>query len=330
MTSAPVLQRTPVALFVFNRPAFTARVFEMIAQARPARLLVVGDGPRADHPDDVDLVRETREIVERVDWRCELQTCYSDVNLGCGRRVASGLDWVFANVDEAIILEDDCVPDPTFFPYCEELLERYRDDERVHMVSGCNVMAPKSFGPYSYYFSRCYHIWGWATWSLAWSHYDYEMRDWPPRRETSWLEQHLRSKTAARIAGLLFDETYAGRIRQWDFQWVFAGWSRNAVSVTPAVNLVTNIGFGDAATHLVDPNHPRANLESLPMSFPLRHPPEVKVLEEADRAEWESVFPHYPQFAGHRLRRGLMGALRRGHAALGRPAGFGRGTARSE
>ena len=180
------------------------------------------------------------------------------MNLGGGRRVASGLDWVFENTDEAIILEDDCMPDPTFFPYCEELLRRYRDDERLHMVSGCNVLEPGRFGAHSYYFSRCYHIWGWATWARAWSHYDYKMRQWPALRETDWLERYLGDPTAARIARLFFDETYAGRIDQWDFQWALAGWLRDAVSITPAANLVTNIGFGDGGTHLIT-YHPPGN-----------------------------------------------------------------------
>lgn len=322
-----------VALFVFNRPALTAQVLAAIAAARPARLLVVGDGPRADQPDDAELVRTTRALVERVDWPCEVLTCYSDHNLGCGRRFATGLDWVFTNAEEAIILEDDCLPDLTFFRYCEELLERYRDDERVHMISGCSVMEPGRFGTYSYYFSRCYHIWGWATWSRAWKHYDYEMRTWPELRGTRWLEQHLRSKHAARISKLLFDEVYSGRLDQWDFQWAFSGWTRNAVSASPAVNLVRNIGFGDTATHLQDPHHPRAGLVAHPMEFPLKHPAVVEVLEEADRAEWEGALPGYTRFRRQRrraeladaLRTPLGGALRAGHHAVSRFGGLSGG-----
>jgi hypothetical protein len=327
-----LMKRAPVALFVFNRPALTAQVLEAVARARPTRLLVVGDGPRGDHPGDPKLVRDTRALIDRVDWPCEVLTCYSDHNLGCGRRFATGLDWVFANAEEAIILEDDCVPDHTFFRFCEELLERHRDDERVQMICGCNVTEPGRFGPYSYYFSRCYHIWGWATWSRAWRHYDYDMQGWPELRGTRWLEQLLGSRRAGRITQLLFDETYSGRIDQWDFQWVFAGWTRNAVSAIPTVNLVSNVGFGDRATHLHDPGHPRANLATMPMEFPLRHPVEVSVLEEADRAEWESVFAEYARFVRRRrwlelaeaLQTPLTGAVRAGRHALTRLGGFRR------
>src|SRR5579884_2116005 len=282
-----------VAFLIFNRPRFTDRVFAAIAGAQPRRLLVVADGPRPDHPEDERLVAQARAVISRVDWPCEVLTNYSDVNLGCGRRIASGLDWVFDSVPEAIILEDDCLPHPDFFPFCEELLERYRSDPRVHMISGANLAGWR--GPYSYHFSRSYHIWGWASWRRAWKYYDFEMRDWPRLRETDWLRRHLRDARAAQIAELLFNDTYAGRIRQWDFQWAFSGWLRNAVSIIPSTNLVTNIGFGDAATHLRSADHPFAGLPPEPMAFPLQHPSEVEVCEEADRAAWDRVAARYPQ-----------------------------------
>ncbi len=316
MASTSAQNRVPVALFVFNRPQFTARVLSAIEAAKPRRLFVVGDGPRPGDERDQELVGETRALIGRIDSEVEVLTCYSDTNLGCGRRIATGLDWVFANTEEAIILEDDCVPDPTFFRFCEELLHRYRDDERVQMVSGCNVLPPRVADPYSYYFSRCYHIWGWATWARAWQHYDFEMKAWPELRDTSWLRRHLGSAQAARVARFLFDQTYADEVGQWDFQWVLAGWRRAAVSVTPRVNLVTNIGFGEGATHLQDPDHPRANLVTEPMSFPLHHPPSVAVHEEADRAEWELVAARFSHLAPGRERRIPLQLLRRGYAAL--------------
>jgi hypothetical protein len=310
MTSTPSLQRTPVAFFIFNRPEFTRRVFDVIAEARPPQLLVVGDGPRVGHEQDERLVREARAVMDRIDWPCDLRTCYSDVNLGCKLRITSGLDWVFTQADAAIVLEDDTLPDPSFFPYCEELLARYETDERVHMVSGFNALEPPPSIPYSYYFSRCYHVWGWATWARAWKHYDTEMRDWPALRQTRWLEDHLRGDAHARIARIIFDKTHAGGVPVWDFQWVFAGWRRNAVSVIPEINLVTNIGHGEAATNERNPNHPLANRPSSPLAFPLRHPPDVNVLERADNDEWQLVYPWYVPRGRRRLRLGMPSALR--------------------
>jgi hypothetical protein len=307
--------RTPVALFIFNRPRHTARVLEAIGAAKPPRLFVIGDGPRAEHPEDERLVSETRAAIDRVDWPCEVRTCYSDVNLNCHKRIASGLDWVFANVPEAIVLEDDCLPDQTFFPYCEQLLERYRDDERVHMISGSNPIG--ACGEYSYHFSRCYAVWGWASWARAWKHYDAEMRAWPRLRKTRWLEDHLGDRGAATLARFWFDQ-----LQQWDFQWMFSGWLTNAVTATPSVNLVTNIGFGQGATHLSDANHPFADVTTQPIDFPLTHPPRVEPLESADRATWEVLVASFMRARrGPRRRRiaaYLGGGTRRLKRVLGR------------
>ncbi len=282
----PPALRAPVALMIFNRPGFTARVFERIAAAKPSRLLVVADGPRAEHPDDARLCWETRAVIERVDWPCEVETNYADVNLGCKERIASGLEWVFGQTDEAIILEDDTVPDPSFFAYCDELLERYRDEPRVQMISGSNVLPAERSGPDSYYFSRCYHIWGWATWARAWRAYDIEMRGWPARRDSRWLERLLGGVTEARIARAAFDAAYAGEVPTWDFQWVFAAWAQDGLSVTPRHNLVTNIGHGELASHERNPDHPFARLPTRELPFPLRHPAAIAVDQAADRAEW--------------------------------------------
>jgi hypothetical protein len=291
MSQAHALQRAPVAFLIFNRPAFTARVFDAIAQARPSRLLVVADGPRPTHPDDPSLCREARAVIERVDWPCEVLTEYSETNMGCKLRIATGLDWVFRQADEAIVLEDDTLPDPSFFTFCEELLARYRDDRRVHMISGCNVVFPRRFSPSSYYFSRLYQIWGWASWARAWDTYDLEMRAWPELRETDWLARQLGGETEAAIARTIFELTYEGKVPTWDFQWAFAGLAHDALSIRPSVNLVTNIGFGAAGTHERDPSHGLANLPSSVIEFPLRHPAEVAVLQDADVAEWRHLYP---------------------------------------
>jgi hypothetical protein len=283
--------RAPVAFFVFNRPQLTERVFAAIAAARPPRLLVVADGPRADHPEDPDLVARTRAVIDGVDWPCEVRRCYSDVNLGCRIRVSSGLDWVFSQVDRAIIIEDDCLPDQTFFPFAEALLERYEHDERVHMIAGTNALAPERFSPDSYYFSRCYTVWGWATWARAWSHYDLAMARWPEVRDDHWLEQLLGGETEARIAREIFDATHAGRVPTWDFQWVFSSWLAGGVSITPEVNLVSNLGYGELATNERREDHPLAARPTSPMQFPLRHPADVKVLQNADRAVWRFSYP---------------------------------------
>ena len=170
---------TPVAFLIFNRPDTTARVFEAIRQAKPPKLLVVADGPRPDRPDDVEKCKAARAIIDRVDWACEVLTNYSDLNLGCGKRPATGITWVFEQVEEAIIFEDDCLPHPSFFRFCEELLNYYRHDERIMVISGNNFQFGRNRTDDSYYFSRYNHIWGWASWRRAWEYFDYDLKLWP-------------------------------------------------------------------------------------------------------------------------------------------------------
>ena len=264
--------KTPVAFLIFNRPDTTARVFERIREARPPRLLVVADGPRADRPAEAGKCAAARAVIGGVDWDCEVLTNYSDVNLGCRGRVSSGLDWVFHTVPEAVVLEDDCLPEPTFFRFCEELLERYRDDLRVAMISGDNFQFGRRQTPYSYYFSRYTHIWGWATWRRAWSHHDIAMRLWPEIRERGLLPHLLGDSRAARYWADLFEKAHRGEADAWSYCWLFACWAQGALTVLPSVNLVSNIGFDGEATHTTGATR-LAALPTEPMPFPLSHPP---------------------------------------------------------
>ena len=270
---------TPIAFFVFNRPHTTRRVFSEIARAKPRRLLVVADGPRS--VEEEAQCRQTRNVIAQVDWDCEVLTDFSDVNLGCKARVSSGLDWVFRHCEEAIVLEDDCLPHPAFFPYCEEMLARYRHDDRIMMVNGNNFEIA-SRAPESYYFSQFPHVWGWASWRRAWRHYDVALTEWPTLRETSWLAETLGSDAAARKWAGEFDAVRAGRFDTWDFQWSFAIWNAGGTCVAPNGNLITNIGFGEGATHTKNAASPEADLPAAGLTLPLRHPPTVAVDVEAD------------------------------------------------
>ncbi len=282
--------KTPVAVFIFNRPDLTRRVFARIAQAKPQRLLLVADGPRADRIDDAALVAATRKVVEQVDWPCEVLRNYSDTNLGCRNRVSSGLDWVFESVEEAIILEDDCLPDASFFPYCVELLERYRDNPRVMHIGGNNFWGPRVRLPHSYCFSRYAHIWGWATWRRAWKLYDRDMRQWPGPDPQDVLGRALRRRDERRYWAARFDLAKAGRIDTWDFAWLFTCWAADGVAITPRVNLVTNLGFGGDSTHTPDGGHAFANMAAASIESPLIHPPRLAVDRRLERLTFRTVF----------------------------------------
>jgi hypothetical protein len=281
---------TPVAFVIFNRPAATRRVFDAIRQARPQQLFVIADAPRADRPDDVAKCAATRAIIEEVDWDCEVFKNYADRNLGCGLRPASGLDWIFKHVETAIVLEDDCLPDPSFFPYCTELLERYRDDPRIFHISGNNFQFGRQRSEHSYFFSHYTHHWGWATWRRAWEYFDYDLTKWPRLRSTDWLENILDTPAAIDYWQMIFDAVYQGdKEHIWDYQWTFACWLAGGLCIHPQVDLVSNIGFSPEGTHTLRYNQ-FASLPVTPMRFPLNHPPEIVRDRDADMFVQSSKF----------------------------------------
>jgi hypothetical protein len=262
----------PVVFLIFRRPDTTARVFAEIARARPPKLLVVADGPRADRPGEAEKCAAARAIIEQVDWPCEVLTNYADSNMGCARRVSSGLDWAFSLVEEAIILEDDCLPHPTFFRYCEELLERYRDDTRIMVVSGDNFQQGRRRTDDSYYFSRYPHCWGWATWRRAWRYYDHAMSLWPVVRDQGWLDDVLQDRQLITYWSTQFQKTHEGLIDSWNYRWMLNCWFQNGLTVLPNVNLVSNIGFGENGTNSLLQDSSLSNIPVQEMQFPLKLP----------------------------------------------------------
>jgi hypothetical protein len=269
----------PVAFFIFNRPIPTQRVFDEIRKLRPAILLITADGPR--HEADVPLVEATRKIVANIDWPCDVRQNYANKNLGVRRCMYTGIDWVFSQFEQAILLEDDCLPDPTFFPYCTELLKRYRDDERIIMISGDNMLPGRRWNPDSYYFTVMTHIWGWATWRRAWQHYNAAMPDWIADLDAGFPGDFVPDANAGRFYSKMMHDTYTGNLNAWGLAWMYTAWKRRALSIAPAVNLISNIGFGPDATHTRKAD-PFAELPIEPMPFPLVHPKNIVANTEAD------------------------------------------------
>jgi hypothetical protein len=261
--------KTAVLFLVFNRPDTTAQVFEAIRLAQPPRFYIAADGAREDKEGEAEKVKQVREIVANIDWDCEVKTLYREKNLGCKIAVSSAIDWFFEHEEMGIILEDDCLPHPTFFRFCEELLEKYRDDERIMMISGENFQFGRKRTEYSYYFSRYNHIWGWASWRRAWKHYDVDMKLWPEIRNGKWLYDIFRNKNVVLSWRKIFDNTYQGKINTWDYQWTFACLVQSGLSILP--NLISNIGFGLNSTHAMGQSK-FSNMQFEPVNFPLAHP----------------------------------------------------------
>ena len=209
---------------------------------------------------------------------------FSDVNLGCRKRVASGISWAFGLVDRAIILEDDCVPSASFFPYCGELLERYKDDERVMMISGDNQLFGEAGTDDSYYFSRYIHAWGWATWRRAWAKFDLEMKGWPEIRDRRLFDRYFEGASERYYWRSLFQYVYEGNIDTWDYQWVYSIWANSGLCVAPQVNLVKNIGFDGQATHTKGKSI-ISSLSAKELELPLSHPETMIVSADRDWVE---------------------------------------------
>ncbi len=280
---------TPVVFIIFRRPDLTRQVFEAIRQAQPGKLLIIADGPR--NPDEAVLCREAQAVTEQVDWPCEVLRNYSDVNMGARRRISKGLDWVFEQVDEAIILEDDCLPHPSFFDYCTELLARYRDDNRIFCISGDNFQRGRRRGDGSYYFSNYPHTWGWATWRRAWCQYDHEMTGWPALRDGRYLEGLLDDPLEVKYWRTVFETLYTlGRPDAWDYIWIMTCWKNHALTVLPNVNLVSNVGFRNDATNTKSKSGTSENIRMTADIGLIRHPSVLTRDVDADRYTFDHVF----------------------------------------
>jgi hypothetical protein len=287
---------TPVAFLVFNRPDLTEITFQAIAQAKPLTLLLIADGPR--FPEEVEKCEKVRNIIKNVDWNCDVLTNFSEVNLGCKKRVSSGLDWVFSTVEEAILIEDDCLPNPSFFTFCQTLLERYRHDPRIMHISGSNFQDGQSRTNSSYYFSRYSHIWGWASWRRAWKYYDPDMKSWTEFKQQNLLSQLFENPDEVMYWHKVFERTASGDIDTWDFQWQYTCWVQNGLSILPNVNLTSNLGYDRTdATHTRRPNS-YANLPTVEMES-IQHPSFIVRNKVADSYTYQGLLGgRYRTFSG--------------------------------
>ncbi|MEM4605436.1 MAG: hypothetical protein QW103_00140 [Candidatus Pacearchaeota archaeon] len=259
---------TPVLFLIFNRIETTKKVFAEIRKARPTKLYIAADGPRnEEEKKKTDAVR--KYVLENIDWPCKVKTLLRDKNLGCKYAVSSAITWFFENEERGIILEDDCLPSQSFFRFCQELLERYKDDERVMQISGTNIERISKIKE-DYFFTPCFNAWGWATWRRAWKNYDVEMKEWKKIRfSKNFLEIVKDYSFLDKIKSWrLYQLTYAKKIDTWDYQWIFCCLINNALCIIPKKNLITNIGF-KKGTHTTNYIEKEKSLKRFEMDFPL-------------------------------------------------------------
>ena len=281
----------PILLIIFNRPENTRRVFEAIRNERPRKLFIAADGPRCDHPDDHAKCLAARRIATAVDWKCDVKTFFNDSNAGCGRGPANAITWFFEHVEKGVILEDDCLASHDFFAFCNELLDRYSNDDRVMQIGGTNLNKAEIVAdPFSYYFSNHNMIWGWATWKRAWKFYDFEMRSYKTMRDSPPFKTCFASNDELEFFRTIFDRTMASmsELSWWDYQWEFSRRINSGLTIVPKKNLVVNLGIGSDATHTTDPHGAGADLKFERLTFPLVHPEFML----ADKIRDEAFFKH--------------------------------------
>ena len=273
--------KTAILFLVFNRPKITREVFQMIRKAKPPRLYVAGDGARNNKDGEEEQIAKVRKIATNVDWPCDVKTLFRDKNLGCKKAVSEAITWFFENEEKGIILEDDCLPHLDFFNFCENLLDYYDKDEKIICITGVNFQNGKIRGDGSYYFSKFNHCWGWASWKRAWQKYQKDILFWPTwSKSDEWLK-HTPDNVEQKFWKKIFDQVYAGKIDTWDYQWTASSWYQNGLTITPNVNLVSNIGFGDNSTHTKDKNDKAANIPTKEIGI-FKHPKVVQRNIEAD------------------------------------------------
>lgn len=239
---------TPVLFLIFNRPDPSFKVFEEIRKLKPARLYIAADGPRVSKVGEPEKCERAREVLKSIDWNCDVKTLFREKNLGCKMAVSSAITWFFENEEQGIILEDDCVPDQSFFMFCRELLERYKTNTKIMHIGG-NNFNPDGSDSFSYYFSNYNHIWGWATWRRAWASYNVGLQDFPAFLAEGRIRRIFGTRLVKYSWLYKFWKVYRNKIDTWDYQWTYAIWNNNGISITPARNLVSNIGFDADGTH---------------------------------------------------------------------------------
>ena len=274
----PHLLKTAVLFMVFNRPDTTNQVFEAIRQAKPPRLYVAADGPRADKPGEQGKCEDVRRIATNVDWDCEVKTLFRGKNLGCRKGVSTAIDWFFKNEEEGIILEDDCLPSQSFFWFCEELLEMYKNDMRVWHIAGRNNLGSYLPFLYNYHFATGGSIWGWATWRNRWKYNSLNLDIIEDKEARKKLKDFLCNENAFQGHLNAMRDIKEDKVNTWDYQWGFSTKVNNGLAIVSSENLVKNIGFGEDATHTTTHSSiERLNMAANEIEFPIKHPSTISV-----------------------------------------------------
>lgn len=282
---------TPVLFIIFNRPETTKQVFSAIKVVRPKQLFVAADGPRENKNGENEKCQQAREIVSKIDWPCEVKTLFREKNLGCKVAVSSAIGWFFDNVEQGIILEDDCLPNESFFWYCQELLEKYKNNSRIMCVAGMTYVEkennPKN---YSYHFCRVGGVWGWASWRRAWKLYEPEMQSYPQAIEEHIFDDLFVGEKKLKESYLDWFRNAYRNMYTWDYQWTYTKIINNSINIMPAKNLIRNIGFGtEGSTNTTKPDAKFSEMKQTELKFPLIHPKFIAIDREFNQSNFSYI-----------------------------------------
>ncbi|WP_443938124.1 nucleotide-diphospho-sugar transferase [Pedobacter sp. MW01-1-1] len=293
----------PILLLIFNRPEETNRVFLEIRKQKPKQFFIAADGPRLNNEKDILLCAEARKITSLIDWDCEVKLLFRDENLGCGLGPASSISWFFNHVEAGVILEDDCIPNESFFDYCENLLYKYDTAENIMMICGTSYQT-KPLDEHSYYFSKYPHVWGWATWKRAWDKYTYALASETAQTRQSVIKNTFKNQRERNLWKYNLGLIVSG-LDAWDYQWMYWIWKNNGLCITPWNNLISNIGFGPNATHTFDESSNQSKMVQHLLTD-IIHPKEIKLHKQADKTERFSILiPSFTKYYQSRLKAAL-------------------------
>ncbi len=293
---------------IFNRPKETQLLFDAIKEVKPKKLYVAADGPRNNGKDEI-VCKETKKVLDQIDWECELITLFRDQNLGCGKAVSGAISWFFKNEEEGIVLEDDCLPSPDFFRFCDEMLEKYRLDERIGHICGCNFQDKINRGDGDYYYSKLTHVWGWASWRRVWKNYDFLMEGLEIAIENDVLSGLTDNEWNKKTFYDAFIRTKQGEIDTWDYQYLFLNQVNGRLSIIPNYNMISNIGFNADGTHTFNSNSPMSNVTFNELPKQIKYPVFMFQNRLADKYTLEKEMPTIFQIKKNNIKMKIKGVL---------------------
>ncbi len=280
----------PVLILAFNRPNETRYLLEKLSIIKPSKIYISQDGPRKNIKRDINLCNEVKKILKEVNWNCEVKYKINKNNLGCRISVSSAISWLFENEDVGIILEDDCIPSQSFFKFCQKMLNKYEKNNEIFVISGSNFQKNKFIGDGDYYFSKYAHCWGWATWKRAWYHYDDSMKFWNNFKEKDIWKKIHKNNLERKYWERIFNNVKNKKIDSWAYVWLASVWNFNGITITPNINLISNIGFNKDATNTLSAGKNSDFTHSKEFKNDIKDPGKIIINTEADEFVFNNHF----------------------------------------